>query len=551
MAKAVKKQGACIALQINHAGRSCLSQYAVSASEIPYGLTGVKPRKLPREEIKDLVKEFGMSALQAREAGFDAVEVHGAHFYLLSQFLSPLTNKRDDEYGVTLEGRARFSLEVVREIKKSVGPDFPVIFRLNGTDQVEGGITPSDAVQTAKLLQEAGADALHVSGGCGDASFWVVPPMALPRNCYVEAANMVKKAVDIPVICVGRMLDVEEIDENIHKGKMDFAAIGRGLIADPYLPQKASEGRIEDIRPCIGCNQGCMLRLWRNEPTTCLANPRSGKETLYQLKPAPVKKTVLVIGGGPAGLEAAAVCATRGHRVMLYEKEKALGGRFRMAALPPHREEIQNLIHYYEVQLKKLGVEINLDSELTLEDTIRLRKDVTIISIGASPLKPRIVGIDRENVLYADDVLVAKAEGVGKNVVVVGGGLVGLETAEFLADLGKRVTVTEMMGDVGLHDIDVLSRKLLLNRLEEKGVRIRCNCELKAILPKGIDVLENGVPKQIEAETIIMAVGASPRHDEAEAYASPGAETYLLGDCSEAGNALDAIATAYITAMNI
>jgi 2,4-dienoyl-CoA reductase-like NADH-dependent reductase (Old Yellow Enzyme family)/thioredoxin reductase len=551
LAEAVKKEGAHIALQINHAGRSCLSQYAVAASEIPYGLTGVRPRKLSREEIKELVKEFAASALRARDAGFDAVEVHGAHFYLLSLFLSPLTNKRDDEYGGSLEGRARFSLEVVQEIKKAVGSGFPVIFRLNGTDLVDGGITPQDAARTAKLVQEAGVDAIHVSGGCGDAPYGVVPPMALPRNCYVEAASVVRKGVEIPVICVGRMLNVVDIDANIAKGKMDFAAIGRGLIADPYLPQKAFEGLIEDIRPCIGCNQGCMLRLWRNDPTTCLANARSGKETQYELKPAAEKKTVVVAGGGPAGLEAARICATRGHRVMLYEKEKVLGGRFRLAAVPPHREEIQNLIHYYEIQLKKLGVDIHLGSTLTPEKAASLKKDVMMITIGAVPLEPDIAGIDGGNVVYADDALLMDAEGVGENVVVVGGGLVGLETAEFLADRDKKVSIIEMLSDVGQEDIDVMTRALLLKRLKEKGVQIRCNCELKVITSEGVTVSEGGALHNIAADTIVMAVGAAARREETEGYIIPDVETYIMGDCSEAGNALDAIEEAYVTAISI
>ena len=551
LAGAVKNEGAHIALQINHAGRSCLSQYAVSASDIPYGLTGVKPRKLVREEIKEIVKEFAISSLRAREAGFDAVEVHGAHMYLLSQFLSPLTNKRDDEYGMTLEGRAQFSLEVVREIRKAVGPEYPIIFRLNGSDQVDGGITPQDAAKTAALLEEAGVDAVHVSGGCGDAPYWVVPPMALPRNCYVEAASFIKKEVGIPVICVGRMLDVKEVNENIAQGKMDFAAIGRGLIADPYLPQKAFKDQIEDIRPCISCNQGCHLRLWRNEPTTCLVNPQSGKETEYVLKPAAETKTVLIVGGGPAGLETARVCALRGHRVALYEREKALGGRFRLATLPPHREEIQNLIDYYERQLKKLGVEIHLDSPLTPERARHLKKDVMIVSIGSDPLRPKIAGIEGKNVAYADDIYFQNVRGTGENVLVVGGGLVGLETAEFLADGNKRVTLIEMVEDVGLKDIDVMTRTLLLRRLKEKGVTIRCNCELRRISPKGADVVEGGIAHPLEADTVVMAVGAKSRRDEADMYKTPEVDTYIIGDCSGVGNALDAIAEGYVTAINI
>jgi 2,4-dienoyl-CoA reductase-like NADH-dependent reductase (Old Yellow Enzyme family)/NADPH-dependent 2,4-dienoyl-CoA reductase/sulfur reductase-like enzyme len=551
LAEAVKKEGAHIALQINHAGRSCLSQYAVSASDISYGLTGVKPRKLVREEIREIVREFAISSLRAREAGFDAVEVHGAHMYLLSQFLSPLTNKRDDEYGITLEGRARFSLEVVREIREAVGPEYPVIFRLNGSDQVDGGITPQDAAKIAVLLEEAGVDAIHVSGGCGDAPYWVVPPMALPRNCYVEAATFVKKEVRIPVICVGRMLDVKEVDENIAQGRMDFAAIGRGLIADPYFPQKAFDGQIEDIRPCIGCNQGCHLRLWRNEPTTCLANPRSGKETQYELKPAAEAKTVLIVGGGPAGLEAARVCALRGHNVALYEKEKVLGGRFKLATLPPHREEIQNLIDYYERKLKKLGVEIHLDSPLTPERAKHLRKDVMIVSMGSDPLRPNMAGIESKKVVFADDILLQNARGTGQFVVVVGGGLVGLETAEFLADRNKRVTLIEMMEDVGLKDIDVMTRTLLLRRLKEKEVKIRCNCELQKITPTGADVVEGRIGHSLEADTIVMAVGAKSKRDEADKYKIPGVDTYIIGDCKEVGNALDAIAEAYVTAINI
>jgi NADPH-dependent 2,4-dienoyl-CoA reductase/sulfur reductase-like enzyme len=332
---------------------------------------------------------------------------------------------------------------------------------------------------------------------------------------------------------------------------MDFAAIGRGLIADPYLPQKASRDQIEDIRPCISCNQGCHLRLWRNEPTTCLANPQSGKETEYVLKSAAKTKTVLVLGGGPAGLEAARVCAWRGHKVALHEKEKGLGGRFKLATLPPHREEIQNLINYYERQLKKLGVEIHLDSPLTPEEARHLKKDVLIVSIGSDPLRPKIAGIEGKNVAWADDIYLQNARGAGQNVLVVGGGLVGLETAEFLADRNKRVTLIEMVEDVGIKDIDVMTRTLLLRRLKEKGVKIRCNCELRRITPIGADVVESGTVCSLDADTVVMAVGAKSRRDEANLYKTPAVDTYIIGDCNEAGNALDAIAEAFVTAINV
>jgi NADPH-dependent 2,4-dienoyl-CoA reductase/sulfur reductase-like enzyme len=241
----------------------------------------------------------------------------------------------------------------------------------------------------------------------------------------------------------------------------------------------------------------------------------------------------------------------RGHKVTLYEKEKVLGGRFKLAALPPHREEIQNLIDYYERQLKKLGVEIHLDSALTPERARHLKKDVMIISIGSGPLMPKIAGIEGKNVVYADDIYLQNARGTGQNVLVVGGGLVGLETAEYLADRNKRVTLIEMVEDVGIKDIDVMTRTLLLRRLKEKGVKIRCNCELQTITPTGADVVEGGIAHSLEADTVVMAVGAKSRRDEADMYKTPGVETYIIGDCSEVGNALDAIAQAYLTAINI
>lgn len=544
LADAIRANGARACIQLWHAGRQINSSQTgmeiVAPSPIPCPVCRETPRELSVPEIKELVESFGDAALRAKRAGFDCVEIHGAHGYLVAQFMSPYSNKRNDEYGDTFYNRARFALEIIDNIKQKCGKDYPVIYRMSGEEYVEGGLTIEMSKQIAPMLVSRGVDCLHVSVGNYETLHWVVPPMDKDRGFNVWAAAAVKETVDVPVIAVDRINNPELAEEILAKGKADFVAIGRGLLTDPEFANKAREGKAHEIKKCIACNQGCVDRLLvEGKHATCILNPACGREREFELKPTAVPKKIMVVGGGPGGMEAAYTAARRGHRVTLYESDERLGGYFLLASYPPKKDEIKGYCEYMEKMLPKAGVHVRLNTRVTPEMVAGENPDAVVVATGSMPVIPRIPGVQRPGVVTAEEVLRQKV-GMGHNVAVIGGGATGLETADFLAERDRRVIVLEMDEEVG-KDEGPARKAFLMQRLSRYGVDIFTNTTVEEISEKGVVVSGPDGRKEIEVDTVVLAVGATPVDELSDRLRDMGFPVFVIGDAKEPRRATEAI----------
>ncbi len=530
LAEAIKRNGARAAIQIHHAGRQTSARWTGHQLVAPSPIAmsgGEQPRELTLEEIATLVARFGEAAERAKRAGFDGVEIHGAHCYLICQFLSPLSNHRQDAYGGSIENRARFLLEIIRAIRKRVGKDYPVWCRLSAMEiGAEGGITLEDTQVVAQLAEKAGADAIHVSAH--PVAPARRPPMAQPPCAFVPFAEAIKRVVSVPVITVSR-IPPELGEEVIREGKADFISIGRPLLADPHLPQKVAAGRMEDIRPCLYCLT-CLDSLnWRKEGVCCAVNPTLGREREYAVKPAESPKRVIVVGGGPGGMEAASVAALRGHKVVLFDDGDELGGQMLLAVKPPFKETIETFRQYLVRQVTKSGVELRLRERFTSGWLAKLKPDVVVLATGVVPFIPQIPGIDGGQVIQASQVLAG--DEVGERVVVVGGELVGCETALYLAERGKKVTIMRRGPELATK-VNQFIRIPLIGRLQAKGVTILTGVEYEEISDSGV-VIRNGAGerKVVEADTVVLAAGAKPNTELLALVEGKVSKVLCVGDC--------------------
>ncbi len=558
--EAVHAAGAKIAVQLNHGGRESIPAVSGSVPLAPSPLasqfTGVGEAVIPKEltlaEIERIITRFADAAVRAREAGYDAVELHGAHGYLIGEFLSPASNRREDEYGGSTEGRARFCVRLVEAIKARLGRDYPVIVRMNGHDHVPGGLELDEAIEIAAMLEKAGADAISVSGGVhASRPYMVIPGMSVPRGCYARYGEAMRRRLGVPVMTVGRINTPALAEEILARGQADFICLSRALIADPYFPAKARAGRAETIAPCIACNE-CIATVHRHKGLACTVNPMVSRE--LELKPLlatrPVRKRIAVIGAGAAGMSAAVTAARRGHEVHLFERDTSAGGQLRLAYLPPHREEIENLLRYLRAELGREGVELRLGGALSLEEARALRPDAIIVAAGAVPQRPTLPGSELPTVLTGWRVL-AGLETTGAACVVVGGGLVGVEVADHLADKGKRVVLVSrsQLLKKAVH----ADRVYYLDRIKALNVEVLTHTQVLAIGPDWIDVEPEGrLRRRLQGvDNVIFCTGYAPRRSEMESLERLGVPIHYVGDVAGPRKFFQAIEEGVLTALRL
>lgn len=549
---AAHAHGAAIGIQLYHAGRQTsfktTGTQPVAPSPLPDPTINELPRELTVSEISELVGAYGKAAARAKAAGLDFVEMHGAHGYLITQFLSPFSNRRTDAYGGTAQKRMRFVMEAYTAVRQAVGSNFPVTIRLSGEEMVEGGLTLLDTLAIGKRLEEAGIDAVHVSAG-NYASYmrgYMIPPMAMPDATLAYLASAMKGALKIPVIAVAKIRDPKLAEKILKSGGADFIAVGRTLLADPEWPNKVREGRLEEINPCIACNQGCISRLFAQQDVWCTVNPETGREGEFA-KPAKGKKTVVVVGGGPAGLSAAKTAAQRGHRVILYEKNAKLGGQLFAAEAAPHRHGWKELRTAIVRDVRRLGVEVRLNTECSPERAKADKPDAVILAMGSTASKPKIPGIGRTNVVTSRDLLEGRAKAKG-NVVVVGGGCAGAQTAEYLAERGHAVKIVEAAGAIA-SDAPVDDRFLLLARLNRLKVKIHTETALMSIGPKSVTVESPAGSKMLPADTVVLCLGSFPTDGVTSEFKAFVKEVTVVGDAVSARRVTDAVAEGALAAL--
>lgn len=558
--QAAHAEGAKIAIQLNHGGRESIPHVSGSVplapSPIASQFTGVGDAVIPKEltsgEIERIIDRFAEAARRARDAGFDAVELHGAHGYLIGEFLSPDSNKREDEYGGSVEGRAYFCVRLIRAIKDRLGEGYPVIVRMNGRDHVRHGLELEDAVEMAVMFEAAGADSISMSGGVhASHPYMVVPGMSVDRGCYVSYSDAVRRRVSVPVMVVGRINTPDLAEQILDDGQADFICLSRALIADPYFPAKAKAGQVETIAPCIACNE-CIATVHRHKGLACTVNPMVSRE--LELKPLlaikPEAKRIVVVGSGAAGLSAAVTAARRGHDVHLFEKESAVGGQLLLAHQPPHRGEIKNALRYFTSEIDRLGISVNVDRPFSVDDARALAPQAIIVATGAAPMQPGVPGADLPHVLSGWRVI-AGLETTGQTCVVVGGGLVGIEVADYLAEQGKKVVMivrSELLKKAVHAD-----RVYYFDRIAVLDIEILTKMSLLAIGPDWVEVQPEGRLRRTlhGVDNVIFCTGYVSRKAEAEGFEKLGIPVHYAGDVCGPRKFFQAIEEGTLTALRI
>jgi 2,4-dienoyl-CoA reductase-like NADH-dependent reductase (Old Yellow Enzyme family)/thioredoxin reductase len=490
-------------------------------------------REITVQEIRSLVKLFGSAAFEAKDAGFDFVEFHGAHSYLANQFFSPADNHRTDNYGGDFSGRKNFGVECIRAMREAVGDKYPIFFRFPAVEERPGGISLVESKEYAVELENAGVDVLNVSIGTSTdrrgTEYFITPPYDQPPCTYAHLAEAVKGGVTVHVAAVGRIKTPLLAETILQENKADLVSIGRPLIADPEWPRKASRGEIDAIRPCIGCCECAVLATTGNE-VRCAVNPLAGRELEYHVLPPAARKKVVVIGGGLAGMETAATAAARGHKTVLFEKNEKLGGQLLYSAASPYKEEHAHLIKYHMRRLEKSGVEVRLACEADLGRIRKENPDAVVIAAGAIPLLPSIPGITQENVCIALDVFLGRTE-LGGKVVVIGGGMIGLEAAELISVMGREVTIIEMLEEVGKDTISLLARAAV-ERLQRAGVMIETETEAVEITPRGVTGRKGNEVSIFEADSIVVACGMRSQNEMLDGITRLNKDLHVVGDCA-------------------
>ncbi len=545
LAEAVHAYGTKIFVQLHHPGNQTPSRLIkglqpVSASDVTCKVIGEQPRALSTEEVEAMVKKFVTGAVIAQKAGIDGVEIHGAHGYLVSQFLSPHTNKRNDKYGGSFEGRMRFVTEIIMGIKAYCGPKFPISVRINGNDYLEDGITEEDAIAQAKYLEALGVSCINVSCGTYDSGATIIEPSYFAEGWKRHLGANIRKAVNIPVIAVCNIKHPQFAEEFLED--VDFVGIARGHLADPDFVNKALAGKETCIRKCLGCME-CFRILNDGLPLGCTLNPILGREFEWgdeKLVRNGSGRTVAVVGGGPAGMEAALTLAKRGFKTILYESQDKLGGTANLAALPPNKEMINEFVETMAEQVREAGVEVRLNTPATIEILKESGAEAVFLATGGKAVRPAIEGI--EAAVTAEDVLAGKAEAKGENIVVVGGGVTGLETAEWLGK-GRKVTVIEMLDKVGGNLYPSVTMHLAQEIMKAGGSIAKGKALVK--VEEGcvtVKDVHSGEESKIPADSVILAMGvASQRPEYEQLRKAYGDRLILVGDCDKPGQIYDAL----------
>jgi 2,4-dienoyl-CoA reductase-like NADH-dependent reductase (Old Yellow Enzyme family)/thioredoxin reductase len=502
------------------------------------------------DEAYEIINKISDGAAKAREIGYDGVEIQAGYGDLISQILSPLTNKRDDELGGSLENRTRFLVELTREIKRRAGDDFPIMVKLCCNEYVEGGITIEDSKIIAKMIEGAGADAIIANAGNKATKYITIPCHDAGPGTLAHLSKAIKDVVNIPVIAIGKINTPELAEEIIFTEKADFVAMARALIADPYLPRKAMEGRIEEIRGCIYCLEDCAQSGVKGLGRACSVNPFSGQEHILVIRSADKRKRVVVVGGGPAGLQASILLSERGHDVILFEKSGSLGGQFLLADRAPYKSEVRELLRYLDYMLSINKVKVILNREATIYDIMAENPDAAIIATGSKPRMPVIPGINLPHVYNFRDVYENRCD-IGKRIVIIGGGDIGCETADMLASEGRQVTIIEILPQV-LGNMKDIPRQTLLGRLGGKGVKILTETEV-VLIEKSRVWIRNSKAEEysLNADSVVVAIGSEPEVSLKEPLINRGLEAYTIGDAECPGNVGSALRTATTVALKL
>jgi 2,4-dienoyl-CoA reductase (NADPH2) len=571
LADAVHPYGTKIIAQLYHPGSSVIGlpegKQAISSSAVRSGFTGIVPRPLLEEEIPRVQRLYVEAAIRAQKAGWDGVDVIGAAGYLISQFLSPIRNLRKDRYGGSLENRMRFALEIVDRIRGEMGRDFPLFFKMAANEFMEGGNGLSEGKIFARELERTGVDCIITAGGWHETRIPQLP-MSVPNGTWLYLASEIKKVVGIPVVACNQIRDYWMAEQVLRDGIADMVGMGRPLLADPELPNKTKSDRSTEINTCISCLQGCFGTPHKPHSVGCLVNPRTGRETHAKIVPTSRAKTVMVVGGGPAGMMAALTAAEKGHRVSLYEKRSALGGQLPMVAAPEDRRQFNRFKEYLTGQIRQKDIHVRLDTAVTPDDILASRPDAVIVATGAKIEAPSIPGVDLPHVCNAWDVLRDVVD-VGEKIVVIGGGATGCETALHLAAKGclspealhylflndaedvdtlkalvcrgvKQVTLIEMLPKIG-RDIHMATRWSIINTLKRRGVRIIAGAEVTSIDKETVAIIRDGKAEAVDCDSVVLATGVSSDDTISDSIKDRIEEVYVIGDALEPRQVLDAV----------